>query len=87
MGLGSGSARDRESRLDPPYFYPDGDLQDCRRKIALWVDLIKSAAERGVDGVYVTVYATLGRQLYDLGFPSTQRSIVHEAQIGRTIDS
>ena len=51
MGPGSGSARDRESRLDFPYFYLDGELQDWRRKIARWVDLIKLAAERRMDRV------------------------------------
>ena len=86
MDPGSGSARDRESHLDPPYFYPGGDLQDWRRKISRCVDPIKSAAERGTDGVYSTLYATLGRQLYERGLPSSQQSIVDEAQAARTID-
>ena len=86
MGSRSGSSRDRERRLDPPYFYPDGDLQDWRRKIARWVDLIKSAAERDTDRVYATVHATLGRQLYERGLPSAQQSTIDEAQAARTID-
>lgn len=50
------------------------------------VALINSAAERGTDRVYNTVYATSGRDLYERGLSSGQQSIVDEAQTAQTID-
>lgn len=89
MGPGNDPSQDRDRHrfhLDPPYFRPDGDLQEWRRKVVRWVDLIKSAAEKGTDRTYKTVYATLGRQLYDRGLPSAQQSILDEAQAKMTIN-
>lgn len=82
---GNGRARDRESRLDPPFCQRNGDLQKWRRKVAPWVDMIRSAAERGTDRVYKTVFATLGRQLSERGLPSAQQLVVDESQAAKTI--
>jgi len=75
----------KETHSSPPSFTPDGDLQEWRRKVVRWVDLIKTAAEKGDDRHYKTVWATLGRWLYR-GLPSAQQSIVDEAQVKGVIN-
>lgn len=72
--------------MDPPYFSPQADLQIWRKEVARWVDKIKASAEKGSDRLYKTVFATLGRHLYDTGLPSSQQSIVDEAQARGKID-
>ena len=43
--------------------------------------MISAGATRGEDKHYKTIYATLGRQLYDKGLPQAQKSIVDEEQV------
>ena len=74
------------SPTDPPVFDPSQDHQEWRRNIARWVDTISSAAEKGSDRMYKTVFATLANQLYDRGLPSAQKSIVDEAQANGSIN-
>ena len=72
--------------LDPPFYKPDGDQLERRRKVARWVELIASAASKGTDKQYQTVFATLGRQLYDKGLPGPQQSHVDRAQKTKRIN-
>ena len=65
---------------DPPVFDPSQDIFERRRNIARWVYKISTAASKGSDRLYKTIFATLANHLYDRGFPSTQKSIVDEAQ-------
>ena len=65
---------------DPPVFDPSQDLLEWRRNIARWVDTISTAASKGSDRLYQTIFATLANHLYDRGLPSAQKSIVDEAQ-------
>ena len=82
-GQDNGSSR---GIADPPLFDPDQDLQVWRKRVAAWVDLISTAAEKGSDKLYKTIFATLARQLYDRGLRQAQKSIVEEAQERGDID-
>lgn len=79
------SAKER-LQTDPPFFHPDRDLQEWRRDIGRWVDLILAAAEKGNDRHFSTVAKILGRTLYERGLPSAKKSIVDEAQAKQVID-
>ena len=82
-GLEQGKGR---GPTDPPRFSANKDLHVWRKQVANWVDLVATAAEKGSDKLYKTVFATLGRQLYDRGLPQAQMSIVDEAQQRGLID-
>ncbi len=43
-------------------------------------------AEKGIDGVYKTLFETLDRHFYDRGLPTAQQSIVDEAEVKRIVD-
>ena len=72
--------------MHPPVFEPDQDLLVWRKKVASWVDLIATAASKGSDNFYKTVFCTLGRHLYDRGLRQAQQSLVDEAQEQGKID-
>ena len=85
MGPGFEQGKGR-GPTDPPRFSANKDVHVWRKQGANWVDLVATAAEKGSDNLYKTVFATLGRQLYDRGLPQTQMSIVDEAQQRGLID-
>jgi hypothetical protein len=58
---------------------PDQDLYICRKAVAECIDLVSTAAALSHDHHFMTVKATLGRQLYRV-LPASQLSIVNEAQ-------
>lgn len=74
-------AKDSEgiTPTDPPVFDPSQDLQEWHRNIVRWVDTICSAAEKGSDCLYKTIFTTLANQMYDRGLTCAQKSIVDEA--------
>ena len=72
--------------MHTPVFEPDQDLLVWRKKVASWVDLIATAASKGNDNFYKTVFCTLGRHLYDRGLRQAQQSLVDEAQEQGKID-
>lgn len=50
-----------------PLFELDQDLVSWRKNVASWVELIATAAEKGEDKFYETIFHALGGQLYDWG--------------------
>lgn len=68
------------SPADPPLFNPNQDLQEYRRDVSRWIDTVSSAAEKGSDRMYQSVFATLARQLYSRGLSAEQKSVLDEAQ-------
>jgi len=79
--MGPGQSSYARSTTDPPIYYPDQDNLIWRKNVSSWVELIAAGATKGEDKHYQTIYATLGRQLYDKGLPQAQKSIVDEAQL------
>ena len=75
MGPGLEQGKDRGS-TDSPRFSANKYLHVWRKQVANWVDLVATAAEKRSDNLYKTVFATLGRQLYDRGLPQAQMRIV-----------
>ena len=65
---------------------PDGDLQEWRRKVGRWVDVVKAAHDNGNDSHFQTLYKILGRALFERGLPADQQAMVDEAQAKGTID-
>lgn len=55
----------RMGMIPPPVFEPDQGLLVWRKKVASWVALIETAAKKGEDKLYKTVFYTLGRQSYE----------------------
>ena len=82
-GLEHGKGR---GPTDPLRFNTTNDLYLWRKQVSNWVDLIATAAEKGSDKLFQTIFATLGRQLYDRGLPQAQMIIVDEAQERGLID-
>ena len=76
----------RRGPTDPPSFNTTKDVYVWRKQVANWVDLIATAAEKGSDKLYQTIFATLGRQLYDRCLPLAQMSIADDAQERGLID-
>ena len=79
--IGPGIEKDKgRGPTDPPLFSSNKDVHVWRKQVAIWVDLIATAAEKGSDKLCKTVLATFGGRLYDGGLPQAQMSIVNEAQ-------
>ncbi|CAN8076865.1 unnamed protein product [Agarophyton chilense] len=68
------------SPLKPPIFSASTSVFQWRKLLQNGADLFYTAAEKGTDKAYKTVFATLGRQLYDCGWSTPQQCIVDEAQ-------
>ena len=64
---------------DPSTFDASQDPLEWHRDVSHWVDTISTAAEKGKDRLYKTIFATLANHLYDSGLSSTQKSIIDEA--------
>ncbi len=66
----------------------------CRDKISTlggkcfenWADVISVGASKGEEKHYKTVFATLGRHLYDRALPLAQQCIFDHAQESKLID-
>lgn len=50
------------------------------KEVARWVDWVATAAEKGGEMFYDTVFGTIGRQLYYLGLRQSRHSLVDDAQ-------
>ena len=57
------------SATDPLIYYSDQDHLIWRMNVSSWVELIAAGATKGEDKHYKTIYALLGRQLYDKDLP------------------
>ena len=77
MGPGIRSSSDR-ILSDPPVFSPDGDLQEWRRKVGRWVDVVKAAHDNGTDSHFQTLFKILRRALFERGLPADQQAMVDE---------
>lgn len=86
MGPGGKALAPSRDFLDPPMFRPDLDVQEWRKSIGKWVDLLKAAHDTGEDGRLKTIFRILGQTLYQRGLPPEQQSIVDEAQAKGVID-
>lgn len=85
--MGPGMDFEQKSNgLTPPMFEPDQDRYAYRKKLAGWVDLIATAAEKGSEKLYKTVFPTLGRQLYEQGLHQAQKSILDETHLEGNVD-
>ena len=85
MGPGE---RSSSSRIlsDPPGFSADCDLQEWRRRVGRWVDIVKTAQDNGTDRHVQTIYNIFGRALFERALPPDQQTMVDEAQAKGTID-
>ncbi len=85
--MGPGSESSSASGIaDPPRFSPRQDLYAWRKSVENLVDLISVGASKGEEKHYMTVFATLGRHLYDRALPLAQQCIVDHAQESKLID-
>lgn len=83
--MGPGPSSNRRNSNEPPVFHPDQDHLEWRKSVSAWVDLIKASAEGGEEKLYKTLFATLGRRLFE-SLPFAQKSIIEEAQVNGKID-
>ena len=70
-------------------FSPKHDMQEWRRSVGKWANMIKIAHDQGNDRTYQITFKILGQVLYAKGLPREQQKIVDEAreEPGRSITS